>query len=109
MQLGLDYVCGTTLVAEEMYSKVLAGHGSHVDAFGNFEVLRFALDLSSEGVESIRTSELERDHEIAIIAFQRRDTGQSSIPASDSVLHAGDIILACVRVDLIDRFKRYMV
>jgi hypothetical protein len=25
------------------------------------------------------------------------------------VLHAGDIVLACVRVDLIDRLKRYMV
>jgi trk system potassium uptake protein TrkA len=109
MQLGLDYVCGTTLVAEEMYSKIVAGHGSHIDTFGNFEVLRFALDLSGEKADSIRASDLERDHEIRIIVFQRRDTGQSSIPMPDSVLHAGDIVLACVRVDLIDRFKRYMV
>jgi trk system potassium uptake protein TrkA len=109
LQLGIDYVCGTTLVAEEMYSKVVAGHGSHIDTFGNFEVLRFALALSSEEAESIRVSELERDHEIRIIAFERRDNGQSSIPAPESVLHAGDIVLACVRVDLIDRFKHYMV
>jgi trk system potassium uptake protein TrkA len=109
LQLGIDYVCGTTLVAEEMYAKVVAGHGSHIDTFGNFEVLRFALDLSSEGTESIRVSELERDHEIRIIVFERRDNGQSSIPAPESVLHAGDIVLACVRVDLIDRFKQYMV
>jgi trk system potassium uptake protein TrkA len=109
MQLGIDYACGTTLVAEEMYSKIVAGHGSHVDTFCDFEVLRFSLDLDAEGVESVRVSELERDHEIRIIAFERKDTGQSSIPAQESVLHAGDIVLACVRVDLIDRFKHYMV
>jgi trk system potassium uptake protein TrkA len=109
LQLGLDYACGTTLVAEEMYSKIVAGHGSHVDTFGNFEVLRFALDLSTDGQESIRVSELERDHEVRIIAFERKSTGQSSIPSEESVLHAGDLVLACVRVDLIDRFKRYMV
>jgi trk system potassium uptake protein TrkA len=109
MQLGLDYACGTTLVAEEMYSKVVAGHGSHVDTFGDFEVLRFSLNLEGEGAESIRVSELERDHEIRIVAFERKDTGQSSIPTHESVLHAGDLVIACVRVDLIERFKQYMV
>ncbi|MDR1013416.1 MAG: NAD-binding protein [Coriobacteriales bacterium] len=109
MQLGLDYVCGTALVAEEMYSKVVAGHGSHVDTFGDFEVLRFSLDLGAEGRESVRVSELEREHEIRIIAFERKESGQSSIPSEESVLRAGDIVLACVRVDLIDRFKRYML
>jgi trk system potassium uptake protein TrkA len=109
LQLGIDYVCGTSLATEEMYSKIVAGHGNHVDTFGRFEVLRFSLDLSDEGLDSIRASELERDHEIRIVAFQRKDTGQSSIPTQESVLNAGDIVLACVRVDLIDRFKRYMV
>jgi trk system potassium uptake protein TrkA len=109
MQLGLDYVCGTTIVAEEMYSKIVAGHGSHIDTFGDFEVLRFSLDLSSQGVETILARDLERDHEIRIIAFERRDTGQSSIPTPESTLHAGDIVLACVRVDRIDHFKHFML
>jgi trk system potassium uptake protein TrkA len=108
MQLGLDYVCGTTLVAEEMYSKIVAGHGSHVDTFGDFEVLRFSLDLESIHKEYVLVGELERHHEIRIIAFQRKDTGQSSIPTPESKLHAGDIVLACVRVDLIEHFKRFM-
>ena len=47
MQLGLDYVCGTSLVAEEVFSKIMSGHGSHLDTFGDFEILRFSLDLSS--------------------------------------------------------------
>ena len=47
MQLGIDYVCGTSLVAEDVFSKVVSGHGAHIDTFGEFEVLRFSLDLSS--------------------------------------------------------------
>ena len=108
LQLGLDFVCGTTLVAEEMYAKIAAGHSSHVDSFGDFEVLSFSLDLSTEFVDSLRASELERDHEVRIIAFKRSDTGQSSIPLSDSVLHDGDIVLACIKADRIDDFKRFM-
>jgi trk system potassium uptake protein TrkA len=108
MQLGLDYVCGTTLVAEEMYSKIVAGHGNHIDTFGDFEVLRFALNLGSRNKEPIFVDDLERDHEIRIIAFQRKETGQSSIPTPESKLYAGDIVLACVRVDLIERFKHFM-
>ncbi len=108
LQLGLDFVCGTVLVAEEMYSKVVAGHGSHIDTFGDYEILHFSLDLSSKGKDSIKVSDLERDHEIRIIAFERKETKQSSIPSDDSVLNAGDIVLACVRTDLIDEFKQYM-
>ena len=108
MQLGLDYVCGTTLVAEEIYSKIVAGHSSHVDSFGEYEVLRFSLDLSKEDAESIKVNELERDHEIRVIAFERIETGQSSIPTSDSVLYEGDIVLACVKADLIEGFKHFM-
>ena len=43
MQLGIDYVCGTSLVAEDVFSKIVSGHGSHIDTFGEFEVLRFTL------------------------------------------------------------------
>ena len=39
MQLGIDYVCGTSLVAEDVFSKVVSGHGAHLDTFGEFEVL----------------------------------------------------------------------
>ena len=108
MQLGLDYVCGTTLVAEEIYSKIVSGHSSHVDSIGDYEILRFSLDLSKDDVESIKVYELEREHEIRIIAFERTESGLSSIPSQGSVLYQGDIVLACVRTDLIEGFKRYM-
>ena len=109
MQLGIDYVCGTSLVAEDMFSKVIAGHGAHIDTFGEFEVLRFSLDLSQqENKRSIRVSELEHEHDVRIIAFERGDGSASSIPSSDSILYHGDSVLACVRHELIDEFSQYM-
>jgi trk system potassium uptake protein TrkA len=108
MQLGLDYVCGTTLVAEEMYAKIVAGHSSHVDTFGDYEVLRFSIDLSGFEDGSVRVGDLESDHAIRIVVFERRDNTASSIPTVDSVLHDGDIVMACVRKDLIEDFSHYM-
>lgn len=109
MQLGIDYVCGTSLVAEDVFSKVVAGHGAHVDTFGECEVLRFSLDLSScENKRTIRVSDLERDHEVRIVAFERGGGSASSIPTSESVLYHGDTVLACVRHDLIPLFSRYV-
>ena len=108
MQLGIDYVCGTTLVAEEVFSKALSGHGSHLDTFGDYEVLRFSLDLSWRNNEPIHANEIERSHDIRIIAFERKDGSASSIPAGESTLHHGDLVLACVRRDLIDEFSKFI-
>lgn len=108
MQLGLDYVCGTSLVAEEVFSKIASGHGAHLDTFGDFEVLRFSLNLSETGKTSIRSSDLEKEHGIRIIAFERRDGSASSIPNKNSILYHGDSVIACVRHDLLRYFSRYM-
>ncbi|MCL1799703.1 MAG: TrkA family potassium uptake protein [Eggerthellaceae bacterium] len=108
MQLGIDYVCGTSLIAEDVFSKIIAGHGSHVETFGEFEVLRFSLDLHKEGRKTIRVSDLERDHDVRIVAFERGDGSASSIPKSDSILYHGDTLLACIRYELIASFARYI-
>ena len=90
--------------------RLCQAHGSHIDTFGEFEVLRFTLDLSSrDNAKTIRVSELERDHEVRIIAFERADGSASSIPTPDSLLYAGDSILACVRHDVIAPFSRYIL
>lgn len=107
-QLGLDYVCGTSLVAEEVFAKINAGHGSHIDSFGDFEFLRFSLDAKGNGTDSVRVAELERPHDIRIIAFQRVDGRASSIPTSESVLNHGDSVVACVRQTLVSDFARWI-
>ena len=108
MQLGIDYVCGTSLVAEDVFSKVVSGHGAHLDTFGEFE--GFSLDLRWRETDqrTIRVSEMERDHDVRIIAFERGDGSASSIPTRDSILYNGDSVLVCVRHELIESFSRYI-
>jgi len=108
LQLGFDYVCGTNLEAEEIFAKVVAGHSSHIDTIGDFELMRFALDLKSHGLESIRVADIERRHEIRIAAFEREDGSASSIPTDESLLYDGDILLVAVQNDVIDSLKPYM-
>jgi trk system potassium uptake protein TrkA len=108
LQLGFDYVCGTKLVAEEMYSKIMARHSGYIDSFGDYEIVRFALSFEDEKRTSIPVSELEREHEARIIAFERKDNTLSSIPSKESVLYRGDIVLACIHKDLLGRFSLYM-
>lgn len=108
MQLGIDYVCGTSLVAEEVFSKAISGHGSHIDTFGDYELLRFSLDLSWRENSDMRVADIEREHDIRIVAFIRKDGSLSSIPTSESVLHHGDLVIACVRTDLVEPFRKYM-
>ncbi len=107
-QLGIDYVCGTSLVAQDVFAKVAAGHGSHIDTFGEFEVLRFSINLRANGKKTIRVSELERPHDVRIVAFQRADGSASSIPTGESILYHGDSVLACVRHELIASFGKWI-
>lgn len=108
-QLGIDYVCGTSLVAGEIFSKVVSGHGSHIATFGDCEIIEFTLDLNSyDDPLSIKASDLEREHELRLIAFERADGSSSSIPTSDSVLYNGDVIMACVKIDYIPQISKYI-
>ncbi len=108
MQLGFDHVCGTSLVAEDIFSKIAVGHGSHLDSFGDYEVLRFSLDLTSGDRKSIKVSELERVHEVQIVAFERRDGSNSSIPTGESVLYQGDTVIMCIRNDLLEEYAHFV-
>ena len=107
MQLGIDYVCGTTLVAEELFSKATSGIGDHIATFSDYEVLQFALDLSSTGQNSIKVSELESRHALRVCAFERADGSISSIPSSSSILYQGDAVLAVVAQSAIPTIAKF--
>lgn len=111
MQLGIDYVCGTSLVAEDIFSKIMSGHGSHIASFGQYEILKFSLVLGNDDdgqSKAIHVSDLERSHEIRVIAFERADGSSASIPNEDSILYNGDTVLVCVEQDQIDHLRKYI-
>ncbi len=102
-QLGLDYVCGTTLVAEVLMEKIMAGHGHHIASVGDVEVVQF---LGSSAIEGKKASEVEIKHRFRIAAVSRGDA--MFIPDPDTVLHAGDRILGSVKEDAFAKIERYM-
>lgn len=108
LQLGIDYVCGTALVAEEIFSKISSGLGDHITMLGDCEVVQFALDLSQTRSDYIKVSDLESRHKIRVCAFERADGEISSIPTPSSVLYHGDTVLVALRHGMIPEIAKYM-
>ena len=108
LQLGIDYVCGTALVAEEIFSKISSGLGDHITTLGDCEVVQFALDLSQTRSDYIKVSDLESRHKIRVCAFERADGEISSIPTPSSVLYHGDTVFVALRHGMIPEIAKYM-
>lgn len=102
-QLGLDYVCGTTLVAEVLLDKIKAGHGHHIASVGDVEVVQFR---ASSAVEGKKVSDIEIARRFRIAVITRGDA--MFVPERDAVLHAGDIIVASVKEEAFGKIERYM-
>jgi trk system potassium uptake protein TrkA len=102
-QLGLDYVCGTTLVAENLLDKIKSGHGHHLSALGDVEIVEFKANAEADGR---KVRDIESDHQSRIIAVSRGKT--TFVPQTDSVLQHGDIIVAAVKEEAFTKLERYM-
>ncbi len=102
-QLGLDYVCGTTLVAENLLDKIMAGHGHHLASMGDVEVVQFR---ASDAVEGKRVSDVEIARRFRISVITRGDS--MFVPESDTIMRAGDIVVASIKEEAYGKVERYM-
>jgi len=102
-QLGLDYVCGTTLVAENLLDKIMAGHGHHLASVGDVEVVQFK---ASAAVEGKRVGDIEMDRRFRIAVVARLDS--MFVPEPGTVLQTGDIIIASVKDEAFVKVERFM-
>jgi trk system potassium uptake protein len=102
-QLGLDYVCGTTLVAEVLLDKIRQVTGTTSQPFGDVEIVQFK---ASQAVEGKRVGEIEIARRFRIAAVSRGD--EMFVPEPDAVLHAGDIVMASVKEEAFGKVERYM-
>lgn len=102
-QLGLDYVCGTTLVAETLLDKIMAGHGHHLASVGDVEVIQFK---ASEFVDGKRVGDIEIDHRFRIAVVARGDA--MFVPDDATVLHTGDVVVASVKDEAFGKVERFM-
>lgn len=103
-QLGLDHVCDTELVAENMAAKILAGRAHHIDVFGDYEVLTFVLSLENGGVVHVR--DIEALGDIHISLFEHDD--ETYVANPNMFLHDGDTVLAVARGNSLLELASYM-
>lgn len=103
-QLGIDFACGTTLVAEEIFSKIQSGHGHHIDTFGDYELARFAFNF--EDGQTMSCIELEEDYDARVVCVEHDDV--STLPTQDTILHDGDVAIVCVAREDFGRLSRFI-
>ena len=102
-QLDMDYVCGTTLVAENLLEKIEAGHGHHVQTLGDVEVIEFR---AGPGVADKRVRDVEVEHQFRIAVLSRGNV--TFIPLPDTLLQPGDVIVGAVKEEGFARVEKYM-
>lgn len=102
-QLDLDYVCGTTLVAESLLDKIQSGHGHHIDTFGDVEVVVFKLAASAVG-KRVREIDVPGHVMVAIIARGKR----TFIPTPDTELQSGDVLRVAIKEEAMAHLRRFM-
>lgn len=103
-QLGIDFSCGTLLVAEEIFSKIQSGHGHYIDTFGDYEIARFAFNLDEDA--TITCAELEDEYDARVVAVEHDD--QSFLAARNSELHDGDVAIVCVARENFSRLSQFI-
>jgi trk system potassium uptake protein TrkA len=102
-QLDLDYVCGTTLVAERMVEKIEAGHGHHLQTLGNVEVIEFK---AGPAVANKQVRDVEIEHQFRIAVVSRGNI--TFVPQPETVLQPGDVLLGAVKDEAYAKVERYM-
>lgn len=102
-QLDLDYVCGTTLVAEKLLEKIQSGHAHHVDSFGDVEIVIFKLRADMAG-KRVKDMFIEGQILPAIIARGNR----TFIPALETEFLVGDVVRVAVKNEALHKLNRFM-
>ena len=102
-QLGLDYVCGTTLVAQMVLDKLIEGHGHHLTIRGDLELIEF---LAGPKVDNKKVMDIQIPNQFRICLVTRE--GSSFIPWRETILKERDTLLAIVKGQAHEKVKKYM-
>lgn len=103
-ELGIDYICGTVVLADEILDKLIPGHIRHLPLMRDMEIVEFK---AGESILGKKLGEIELPGVFKIIGLIRN--GGSYIPGDDSLIEKKDIIVGVVKKDslkLIQKFSR---
>lgn len=102
-QLGLDYVCGTSMVAQATLDKISEGHGHHLTIRGDIEIIEF---IAGPKIDGRMVLDVQMPNEFRICLVTRE--GTSFVPWRETILKDRDILLAVVRNTAYEKVKQYM-
>ncbi len=101
-QLGLDYVCDTEIVAEDIFAKIRSRRLHHLDTFGDYEIMDFSL----EAPNGMRLEEIESLGDIRVMLVQHKD--EVFKPSRSTVLRDGDVVMAVVHNKSVHDLEPFM-
>src|SRR3972149_3016101 len=101
-ELGIDYICGTVVLADEILDKLIPGHIRHLPLMRDMEIVEFK---AGESILGKKLGEIELPGVFKIIGVVR--DGDSYIPADDSLIEKKDIIVGVVKKDSLKLIQKF--
>lgn len=101
-KLGLEIICGTTIVANKIRNKILQSHfTSHLTLGRNeVEVVEFR---AGENIAGRSVGEIEIPGEMMVSSVVRNSS--VIIPRQDTAIEANDLLVAAIRVTSLEKVK----
>ncbi|HTX53991.1 MAG TPA: TrkA family potassium uptake protein [Candidatus Baltobacteraceae bacterium] len=103
LQLGLNYVCSTTAVAQMILDKLREGHTHHLSIRGDVELIEF---IAAPEVDNKKVADLQIPNQFRICLVTR--DGSHIIPWRETILKEGDVLLAIVKEQAHGKMQKYM-
>jgi trk system potassium uptake protein len=102
-QLGINYVCGTTMIAQMLLDKLVEGHGHYLTIRGDLELIEF---IAGPAVDQQKLVDVQIPNQFRICMIMR--DGSSFIPYRDTILKDRDLLVAIVKSQSFSKIKKYM-
>jgi trk system potassium uptake protein len=102
-ELGLDYICGTTMVAQAVLDKLVEGLGHHLLLRGEQRLIEF---IAGPEVDNKKLADIQIPGQFRICLVTRE--GSSFIPCRETVLKDHDTLLVVVGADAQKKVQRYI-
>lgn len=102
-QLGMDYVCGTTIAAQAILDKLVGEQGHYLTMRGDLKLIEF---IAGREVENKKIVDIQIPNQFRICLVTRE--GSSFIPWRETTLKEQDVVLAVVQDRAYGRIKKYI-
>lgn len=101
-ELGIDYVCGTIVLSDEILDMLIPGHVRHLPLMRDADIVQFK---AGPNVVGQQLAQLEMPGVFRIVGVVRK--GDSYIPADDAVIDEDDVIVGVVKKDSLKLIQKF--